>query len=146
MKYLRLLGAAVCTSAALIPFAASSQADAGSCIVAGRLADGGGWAPRFAGVQLLDAAGRAVSSPDRGALAAVRQARISQPALLSRCDGDNALAQADDEPAQAKRPVPAVPAGVVAVESVAFPKLRTGGALVELKLKAPPERVVMVTR
>ncbi|QJW85616.1 hypothetical protein HK414_27190 [Ramlibacter terrae] len=44
------------------------------------------------------------------------------------------------------RAVPALTAGTFDVESVAFPKLRTGGELVELKVRAPAERVVMLTR
>ena len=35
--------------------------------------------------------------------------------------------------------------GLLAVEAVNFPKLRTGGELVELKLTVPAARVVMLT-
>jgi len=88
-----------------------------------------------------------VSSANKQALAGVRQARLAQPALLARCDGNGALARADDEPATAKAKVPAVSAGLVEVEAVAFPKLRTGGELVELKLRpVAAERVVLLTR
>jgi len=88
-----------------------------------------------------------VSSASKDALAGVRQARLAQPALLARCDGNGAMARADDEPAQTKAKVPAVSAGLVEVESVAFPKLRTGGELVELKLRpVAAERVVLLTR
>jgi hypothetical protein len=34
---------------------------------------------------------------------------------------------------------------MVDVEAVSFPKLRTGGELVELRVRMPAERVVMVT-
>ena len=37
--------------AATLPFAATSQQADGACIVAGRLADDGHWAPRFEGVE-----------------------------------------------------------------------------------------------
>ena len=123
----------------------AQPADA-SCIVAGRIA-GGRWAPRMAGVQLLAQDGKAVASPDKQALSGVRQVRLTRPALLSRCDGDRELALGDDAPA-AKSPVPAASAGpgLLAVESVGYPKLRTGGELVELKLTVPAERVVTLTR
>lgn len=140
-------GALLALAALCVPFAAAPQADPGSCIVAGRLNDQGGWAPRFAGVQLLGADGKAVGSASRTALAGVRQARLAQPALLSRCDGNAALARADNEPAATKSQVPAVTAGLVDVEAVAFPALRTGGALVELKLRPlAADRVALVMR
>ena len=121
-----------------------AQSDA-QCIVAGRLS-GDQWAPRFAGVQLLGANGQAVTGASKAALAGVKQVRVAQPALLSRCDGGQALVNADAEPAGRKSPAPALSAGVVQVESVSDPKLRTGGGLVELKVRAPSERVVMSSR
>ena len=81
----------------------------------------------------------------RGKLAAVRQVRLSAPALLSRCDGNGQLALGPDVPG-AKAPVPAVGPGVLLVEAVSFPKLRRGGELVELRITAPAERVTMLTR
>lgn len=120
--------------------------DAGSCILAGRLADDGHWAPRFQGVELLSQDGRRIAAGSQAALAGVKQVRLAQPALLSRCDGNNPLARADDEPAGSKSQVQALSAGLVDVESVAFPKLRTGGSLVELRVRFPAERVVMLTR
>jgi hypothetical protein len=136
-----LLGAAV---AAL---SASAQSiNAGQCIVAGRITAEDKWAPRFEGVQLLAPRGRVVTGGSKQALADVQQVRLTRPALLSKCDGDGELARADDQPGIPKEPVPAVAPGVVDVESVAFPKLRTGGELVELKLRLPLERVVMVKR
>ena len=136
---------AAAIAAACLSFPAAAQSDAGQCIVAGRV-NAGQWAPRMTGVQLLGANGQAVNSASRDSLAAVRQVRVSQPALLSRCDGNNALANADNEAAQAKGQVPALSAGTFDVESVAYPKLRTGGELVELKVRAASERVVMLTR
>jgi hypothetical protein len=144
MKFPPLLAAL--SAALLVPLAAVAQADASQCIVAGRLAADGRWAPQSAAVRLLDARGRPVASADRAALGQVRQAQLGQPALLSRCDGDNDLARADEEPVQAKTRVPALSAGLVEVEAVSYPRLRTGGTLVELKVRVPAERVVMLTR
>jgi hypothetical protein len=42
--------------------------------------------------------------------------------------------------------VPALSAGTFDVESVAFPRLRTGGELVELKVRAAAQRVVLLAR
>ena len=133
--------------AALAALSASAQSiNAGQCIVAGRITEGDRWAPRFEGVQLLAPRGRVISGGNRQALADVERVRLTKPALLSKCDGDGELSRADDQPSIPKEPVPAVAPGVVEVESVAFPKLRTGGELVELKLRLPLERVVMVKR
>ena len=136
---------AAALAAACVCFPAAAQSDAGQCIVAGRVSDGQ-WAPRMAGVALLGANGQAVTAAGRDALGSVRQVRVAQPALLSRCDGNNPLANNDNDPAQAKGQVPALSAGTFDVESVAFPTLRTGGELVELKVRAPAERVVMLAR
>jgi hypothetical protein len=125
---------------------ASAQTDAGTCVLAGRITAQQTWAPRFAGVQLLAEGGKVVTAANKQALGGVRQVKLSQPALLSRCDGNNELTRADNEPAGAKAQVPAVSAGLVDVEAVAFPKLRTGGELVELRVRLPAERVVMLTR
>ena len=148
MQFLRLpLVAATglwLSTALLAPVAA--QSDTGACILAGRITAQQTWAPRFAGVQLLAADGKPMASANKQALGGVRQVKLSNPALLARCDGNNELKRADDEPAQPKAQVPAVSAGVVDVESVAFPKLRTGGELVELRLRLPAERVVLLTR
>ena len=109
MRFLPVIALAF-AAAPLFSLPAAAQADASQCIVAGRLADGA-WAPRFGAVQLLSADGRSLLTADRQALGQVRQARLAQPALLSRCDGNNPLARADDEPAQAKTRAPAVSAG-----------------------------------
>jgi hypothetical protein len=134
----------------LVPFLLAScslgsfaQSDS-SCIVAGRLSEGA-WAPRLAGVQLIDASGRSVTSADKSVLSSVKQVRLASPALLSRCDGDAQLALGGEEVLK-KQPAPAAAAGTFAVEAVSYPKLRRGGELVELKVTVPAERVTMLTR
>lgn len=141
MTFVRTALACALALAALPTFAQTADA---SCIVAGRLGDSG-WAPRLQGVQLLGQDGRAVTGSDKASLAAVKQVRLSAPALLSRCDGSNALALGPDAPG-AKAPVPAIGPGVLPVEAVNYPRLRRGGELVELRLSVPAERVTMVTR
>lgn len=131
-------------AAALFAAPALAQSDAG-CIVAGRLSDGL-WAPKFAAIHLFSGQGRPVATPTRQALREVRRATLDAPALLSRCDGDGPLARADEEPAGPKQPGPALAPGDVEVVGVAFPRLRTGGTLVELRVRVPAERVVMLTR
>jgi hypothetical protein len=138
--------AAALLAVVLLPVTASSQGAEGTCILAGRLADDGHWAPRFAGVELLAADGKPQRAGGREALAGVRQVRLAQPALLARCDGNGPLARADDEPPGAKQPAPAVSAGLVEVDGVGFPPLRTGGTLVELRVRVPAERIVMLNR
>lgn len=129
--------------------AASTTAGADSqCILAGRVDGDQRWAPQARGVELLDAQGKRVTSADKAALASVKQARISSPALLSACNGDQALAKGDDLPKAKKTSSPAVSAGTapVNVEAVSFPPLRVGGTLVELRLSLAPDRVVTLTR
>lgn len=135
---------AIACALALVALPSFAQTPVGSCIIAGRLGDTG-WAPRMQGVELLGPDGRTVLGSDKPSLAAVRQVRLSAPALLSRCDGNNELASGPDAPG-AKAPVPAILAGTVPVEAVNFPRLRRGGELVELKLTVPAQRVSMVTR
>ena len=145
MQRFPTLSVLACALALAAPLSAFAQAADGQCILAGRLGDAG-WAPRMAGVQLLGQDGKAVTRADKQSLAGVKQVRLSAPALLSRCDGNGELAQGP-ESAGPKSAVPAVGPGVVNVESVAFPKLRRGGELVELKLSGvPAERVTLLTR
>ena len=144
MKAVHILLAAEVAAACLI-LPAMAQVHSGQCIVAGRVS-GGQWAPKFSGVQLIGANGQAVAGAGKDALVGVKQVRLAQPALLSRCDGNNALANADHDAPVKKAPAPALSAGVVDVEGVAFPKLRTGGELVELRVRAPAERIVTVSR
>ena len=141
-----LLAASLAATAAALSIPVLAQVGDGNCIVAGRVTPEQIWAPRMAGVELLGQDGTVVTTANRQALAAVRQVRLSQPALLTRCDGSKELTRGDDLPAKAKGPVPAVGPGMLAVEAVSYPKLRSGGALVELKLAVTPERVVMLTR
>ena len=126
------------------PTTSSAQAQ---CIVAGRLDASQQWAPQASGVELLDASGKRITASGKDALAAIRQVRISSPALLSACNGNQALAQGGA--AAARKPsVPAISAGAapLAVETVSFPPLRVGGDLVELRLTLAPDRVVSLTR
>ncbi|MDB5859996.1 MAG: hypothetical protein JWQ76_3685 [Ramlibacter sp.] len=136
---------AAALAAAVFPLSALAQADTGQCIVAGRL-DGVQWAPRFTGVQLLGAQGKVVASADKKIVSGVRQVKLARPALLSRCDGDQPLFNADGEPAGKKEPVPRLAAGVFDVEAVAYPKLRTGGELVELRVRVPADKVTVSSR
>lgn len=131
-------------AASLFVAPAMAQVDAG-CIVAGRLSEGL-WAPKFAAIHLFSGQGRPVATPTRQALQEVRRATLDAPALLSRCDGEGSLASADGEPAGRKEPAPALAPGDVEVLGVSFPRLRTGGTLVELRVRVPAERVVMLTR
>ncbi len=124
---------------------ASNASPEPACITAGRLDGDGRWAPQFRAVRLLDEAGRAIAAPGKTALARVRSVELTEPALLSRCDGNQPLARGDESPA-AKAPVPAATPGRLTVSAVGFPKLQTGGSLVELQVSVPADRVVMVTR
>jgi hypothetical protein len=144
MSLSRILLAGLLALGASAAFPVLAQPGEGSCIIAGRLSDEGRWS-RIAGVQLLGQDQRPISTADKAGLSAVRQARLTAPALLSACDGSGQLALGPDAPG-AKAPVPAVGPGTVTVESVNFPKLRRGGELVELKITVPAERVTMVTR
>ncbi|MEZ0308930.1 MAG: hypothetical protein ACAH21_13465 [Ramlibacter sp.] len=149
MKTLRTaLGCSLALAAVVLALPSSAQVTEGSCILAGRLTLEQRWAPKLPGIELLAQDGKAVSGADKQQLASIKQVRLTQPALLSRCDGSRELTRADDQPVLPKTPVPAASAGpgLLAVEAVNFPKLRTGGELVELKLAVPAERVVMLTR
>ncbi len=129
----------------LLLASAGAQAADASCITAGRLDADGRWAPQFQTVRLLDEAGRALPTRTRADLSRVRGVEITQPALLSTCEGERALTRGDDT-TTAKAPVPAAKPGRLAVDGVGFPKLQSGGELVELKVQVPPDRVVMITR
>ncbi|HEX7888833.1 MAG TPA: hypothetical protein VF522_05675 [Ramlibacter sp.] len=134
----------VLAAAAVLAAPAFAQSEA-QCIVAGRLS-GGLWAPKHGTIHLFGADGKPIATPTKTALANVRRATLDQPALLSRCDGDKALFIGDGEAPGRKTEVPALARGTVEVEGVGYPKLRTGGELVELRVRVPAERVVMVTR
>lgn len=136
-----------------LPWAASAQSapapaapvSEATCLTAGRLDADGRWAPQFRSVRLLDEAGRALATRSKADLARVRAVDLTETALLSRCEGDQPLVRGDETPAT-KAPVPAATPGRLAVSAVGFPKLQTGGTLVELKVSVPTDRVVMVTR
>jgi hypothetical protein len=130
------------------PFSSTTGGADLQCILAGRVDGDQRWAPQARGVELLDAQGKRVTSADNAALANVKQARISSPALLSACNGDQALAKGDDLPNTKKTSTPAVSAGAapVNVEAVSFPPLRVGGTLVELRLSPTPDRIVSLSR
>jgi hypothetical protein len=72
---------------------ASNASPEPACITAGRLDGDGRWAPQFRAVRLLDEAGRAIAAPGQTALARVRSVELTEPALLSRCDGNQPLAR-----------------------------------------------------
>lgn len=142
----------VCTGVAMAQGAkAGASAPAvqeSQCILAGRLDGDQRWAPQARGVELLDMAGKRVVLSDKAALASVKQVRLSNPALLSTCNGNQALAKGDDLAAAKKSTVPAASAGKapITVEAVSFPPLRVGGELVELRLSLPADRVVALSR
>jgi hypothetical protein len=114
------------------------------CILAGRVSQGE-WAPRFETVQLRGDGGRAVAPVDRASFRHVKSVELAEPVLLSRCSGDQRLASGGAA-AGPKTPVPALSAGLADVEAVHFPRLRDGAELVELQVRVPAQRLVMVTR
>lgn len=128
----------------VLSLAATAQSQA-SCITAGRLDTAGRWAPQFKTVRLLDEAGKPLMATSKTELLRVRAAELSEPALLSACEGDKPLLRGDDA-ASPKASVPAVKPGKVMVLGVGFPQLQIGGELVELKVQVTPEQTVMVTR
>jgi hypothetical protein len=127
-------------------FAQNTQA-AAQCILAGRLDSDQRWAPQVRGMVLLDAAGQPVRGAGVQALSAVKSVRVSQPALLSSCNGNQSL-QAGDASTGQKSPAPAVSASPtpIPVQAINFPPLRVGGSLVELQLQLPSDRVIVLTR
>jgi hypothetical protein len=121
----------------------SNGVQASTCITAGRM-DAAGWAPKFQTVRLLDGAGRALSVKNKSELTQVRAVELTEAALLSVCDGNKALTRGDG--ATTKGPVPAAKPGRFNVAGVGFPKLQTGGELVELEISVPADQIVMITR
>jgi hypothetical protein len=150
MKLFRPAPARVALASMLVAasFAAiSAHAADSQCVVAGRLNADQQWAPRTPGIELLNQDGKPVTASSREALSLVKKVRISRPSLLSLCDGNKELAADSAGAAAGKTAVPAVSAdkALLAVEAVAFPKLRNG-ELVELQLVLPAQRVVMLSR
>lgn len=127
---------------------AAADADGARCILAGRLDTNQRWAPQARGVELLDANGKRVLTSDKSSLNNVKQVRISSPALLSQCNGNQPLTKGDDLARAAKSTVPAVSANTqpITVQTVAFAPLTVGGDLVELRLDVQSQRVVNLTR
>jgi hypothetical protein len=128
-----------------MPAATSSGLD--QCILAGRLDDQQRWAPQARGVLLLNAAGQPVINASKEALATVKAVRLSQPALLSSCQGNQTLPSGGDT-AGKKTPTPAVAASTtpISVQAITYPPLRVGGELVELKLELQNARLIQLTR
>jgi hypothetical protein len=137
---LALLAALVSASSA------QAQPSDAQCILAGRLDSQQRWAPQARGVQLLDASGQTVRGSGKEALATVKSVRLTQPALLASCSGNQPLPAGGD--VTGKKPSPALSAGqeAIAVQMVAYPPLKVGGDLVELKLDVPSARVITLSR
>lgn len=117
---------------------------ASSCITAGRM-DAGTWAPQFPTVRLLDAEGRLLPVKNKSELTRVRGVELTDHALLSACEGAKPLTRGSDTVAT-KSPVPAARPGRLGVVGVGFPKLQTGGELVELEVVVAADQIVMLTR
>ena len=122
-----------------------AQATESTCITAGRMSADGNWSPQFQSVRLLDDAGRRLSVKLKSELTLVRGVELTEPALLSGCEGDRALTRGNDVVTE-KLPAPAAKAGRLNVISVGFPKLQIGGELVELKVQVNADQIVMITR
>ncbi len=118
------------------------------CVLAGRIDSNQRWAPQARGVELLDAAGKRLTASDKAALGNVKQVRISSPALLSSCNGNQTLPSGDNQAKTPKTQAAAVSANAtpINVDAVGFPPLRVGGELVELRLALPGDRIVSLTR
>ena len=136
-------------------WAQSSQAspEQGQCILAGRLDSDSQWAPKFANLDLLDSEGKSIQprvanqQSAKDLLATVKQVRVKSPALLSACNGNQAIPSGDGQARQAHAQAPAVSAGtaLIAVEAISYPPLGLGGQWVELKLALQQERVTMIS-
>lgn len=129
------------------PSGVAPQAGEAHCILAGRLNSEGRWAPAASGVQLLNASGQRVLGAELSVLAGVKAVRLAEPALLSKCNSGQAMADGDAS-AGGKSPAPAVNAGNKPIQVQAMSTLpgRAGGQWVELRLSVPAERVLMITR
>lgn len=125
---------------------ASSLADK-PCILAGRLNADYRWAPLARGVTLLNTKGERVSASSKKALDTVRAVRLSEPALVSQCNGSQPLVNGESATGS-KTPAPAIKPGPIAlnVEAIYYPPVRAGGQWVELQLVLPADRVVTSAR
>ena len=124
----------------------AAQASEPVCITAGRLNAQGQWAPKMDSIRLLDASGRTISSSNKADIKNVQTLEITEPALLSACQGDRPLTSADGSQAQTKAPVPAAKPGRLKVLGLGYPPLRVGGELVEIKVQVPADQIVMMVR
>lgn len=125
---------------------ASTLADK-PCILAGRLNADNQWAPLARGLTLLNARGEHVSASSKKALDTVVAVRISEPALVSQCNGNQLLVSGENTTGS-KTPAPSIKPGSIAlnVEAIYYPPVRAGGQWVELQLVLPADRVVTAAR
>ncbi len=140
-----------------LPLASAQSSPAGpvegQCILAGRLDTEAQWAPKFGNLELLDSEGKLIQlrvanqQSAKDLLASVKQVRIKAPALLSACNGKQAIPKGDSQASQAHAQAPAVSASSapIAVEAISYPPLGLGGEWVELKLALQQERVTMIS-
>jgi hypothetical protein len=132
---------------------ATASPEEGQCILAGRIDGDSQWAPKFKNLELLDADGKliqprvATQQSAKDLLATVKQVRVKVPALLSSCNGNQAIPKGDGLPSRPHVQAAAVSAGkaLIAVESISYPPLGLGGEWVELKLALQQERVTMIS-
>jgi hypothetical protein len=124
-----------------------ADSEAGTCILAGRINQDGRWAPLSMGVTLLNSRGRVIREADTKALSGVKAVRLSAPALLARCHGNQPLPDGDAG-LGAKSPAPAVAAGPLPLAVTAFALMpgRSSGQWVELRIDLPQDRVVLLER
>lgn len=137
----------IAVGACLAPAMAAFASENAICILAGRVGEGGRWAPRLPGLSLLDARGSAVAGASAHALAQVRQVRVAAATPLTRCDGPGAtLATGPDLPGE-RQPVPILTAGTTPIDVVAVHDLRSRlGNWVELQVTPPADRRATATR
>jgi len=119
-------------------------ANASTCITAGRM-DISGWAPQFKSVHLLNEAGRPLVVKNKLELKQVKAVELKEATLLSTCDGNKSLLRGDDATA-IKGAVPAAKPGRFNVVGLGFPKLQTGGELVEFEITVAADQIAMITR
>lgn len=148
-----LAGFAFLCGTVAAPFTSAQTAAADSslsdqpCILAGRLNLDHQWAPLARGVTLLNAQGERVNASSKKALDTVRTVRLSSPALVSQCNGNQPLVSGDSTTGS-KIPVPAIKPSPIAlpVAAIYYPPGRAGGQWVELQLVLPADRLVTAAR
>ena len=82
-------------------------------------------------MRLLDENGRILPVKKKSKLTRVRAVELTEAALLSVCDGNNAVVWGDG--VNVKGPVPAAKSGRFTVAGLSFPKLQNG-ELVEFEV------------